>query len=100
MVAEAVAMVVAAAISVVPISAVAAGISPGLRGIASPAIASPNTKERTLRGTKINSGTEIVSFLEIPLGMITHTMGLIIRTTVIMMTMPATIPMDDPHQPK
>ena len=82
------------------ISVVAAAISPDLRGIASPAIASPNTKERTLPDTKINSGTEIVSFLEIPLGMITHTMGLIIRTTAIIMTMLATIPMDNPRQPK
>jgi hypothetical protein len=52
------------------ISVVSAAISLGLRGIVLPAIASHNTKERTLRGTKIISGTRDISFLEIPLGMI------------------------------
>jgi hypothetical protein len=66
MVEEAVAMVAAAA----AISVVSAAISLGLRGIVLPAIASHNTKERTLRGTKIISGTRDISFLEIPLGMI------------------------------
>jgi hypothetical protein len=86
-------MVEAAAISLV-----AAAISLGLRGIllvgiVLPAIASDNTRERNSRGTKIISGTRDLSFLEIPLGMIT-------RTTAIMMTMLATIPMDNPQQPK
>ena len=84
-------------------------ISPG---IVLPAIASQNTKERTLRGTKIISETEIISgtgiisgtteisFLEMPLRMITHTTGSTIRTTAIMTTMLATIPMGNPHQPK
>jgi hypothetical protein len=52
-----------------------------------PAIASPNAKERTLRGTEVISGTGIISgtteisFLEIPFGMITPTTGMIIPTT-------------------
>src|SRR5262249_34730254 len=87
----------------------AAAISPGLpdialRGTVSPATASQGTKERTLHGTGITSGTEIISdttviisdttgisFLEIPFSMITHT-GITIRTMAIMTTMPATIP--------
>lgn len=40
-----------------------------------------------LRGTEIISGTREISFLEVPLGMITHTTGMIIRTTAIMTTM-------------
>jgi hypothetical protein len=103
MVEEAVAMVVV----VVVVAAISVGL-PGiaLRGIVLPAIASHKTKERTLRGTKVISGTKSISgtidisLLEIPFGMITHTTGMIIRTTVIMTTMPATIPMDNPHQPK
>ena len=79
----------------VAISVAAAAISLGM-----PDTASHNTKERTLRGTKIISGTRDISFLEIPFGMITHTTGMIIRTTAIITTMPATIPMDNPHQPK
>ena len=75
-------------------------------------MASHNTQERTLRGTEIISGTEItsgigiisgtmeISFLEMPLRMITHTTGSTIRTTAIMTTMLATIPMGNPHQPK
>src|ERR1700736_6410017 len=106
MVEEAVAMVEAVAISVVVV-AISVGL-PGiaLRGIVLPAIASHKTKERTLRGTKVISGTESISgtsdisLLEIPFGMITHTTGMIIRTTVIMTTMRATIPMDNPHHPK
>src|ERR1700752_4460505 len=102
----------AAAISVVEgegISVVeeAAAISLGLRGIVLAAIASYNIKERTSRGTEIISGTMEISFLEIPSGMITHTTdmiirttGMIIRTMAIMTTMPVTIPMDNPHQPK
>src|ERR1700704_81741 len=105
---EGAALVVAVAILVVAaaISVVAAAILLGLRGIVLPAIVSHKTKERTLRGTKVISGTEIISgtsdifLLEIPFGMITHTTGMTIRTTVIMTTMPATIPMDNPHQPK
>src|ERR1700736_4885441 len=114
MVEEAVAMVEAVAISVVAvaisvvavaISVVAAAISLGLPGIGwggivLPAIASHNTRERTLRGTEIISGARDISFLEIPFGMITHTTGMIIRTTAIMTTMLATIPMGNPHQPK
>jgi len=41
----------------------------------------------TLRGTRIVSGTEDISFLQIPSGMITHTTGIM-----------TTIPMDNPHQ--
>jgi hypothetical protein len=93
MVEEAVAMVEAVAASL-------AAISVGLRGIVLPTMASHNTKERTLRGTKIISDTIDISLLEIHLGMITHTTGMIIRTTAIMTTMPATIPMDNPYQPK
>ena len=64
----------------------AAAISVGLLGTALlgmvlPAIASHNTKGRTLRGTKIISGAEDLSFLETPFGMITPTTGMIIRTT-------------------
>jgi len=90
---EAAIPVEAAAISV-------AAISMGLRGIVLPGIASHNTKERALGGTKIIPDMEIISLLEIPFGMITHTMGMIIRTTALMMTMLATIPMDNSHQPK
>ena len=70
MVEEVVALVVAVAISVVAaaISVVAAVILLGLLGIVLPAIASQNTKERTLRGTEITSGTTAISFLEVPLG--------------------------------
>jgi hypothetical protein len=50
--------------------------------------------------TEIISGTSEIPFLEIPFGMITHTMGMIIRTTAMMMTMLATIPRDNPQQPK
>src|ERR1700730_18578420 len=108
MVEEAVAMVVvvAAAISLVA-EAISLGL-PGiaLRGIVLPAIASHKTKERTLRGTKVISGTKSISgtidisLLEIPFDSLTHAPGVMIRTTVIMSTMQATIPMDNPHQPK
>src|SRR6266481_4908158 len=104
----------AAAISLVAaaISLVAAAISLGSPGIVLPAIASQNIKERTLRGTEIISeteiisgtgiisGTTVISFLEMPLRMITHTTGSTIRTTAIMTTMLATIPMGNPHQSK
>ena len=40
-----------------------------------------------LRGTEIISGTREISFLEVPLGMITHTTGMIIRTMAIITTM-------------
>ena len=39
-----------------------------------------------LRGTEIISGTREISFMEVPLGMITHTTGMIIRTMAIMTT--------------
>ena len=64
-----------------------------------PAIASQNTKERTLRGTKIISGTTAISFLEVPLGT-EIPIRMIIRTTAIMTTMTATIMMGNTHQPK
>jgi len=89
-----------------PISLVAVAISLvevvillGLRGIVLPAIASQNTKERTLRGTKIISGTTAISFLEVPLGT-EIPIRMIIRTTAIMITMTATIMMGNSHQPK
>src|SRR6202011_2457040 len=97
--ASAVVMVQASAVG---ISLVEAAISPG---IVLPAIASQNTKERTLRGTKIISGTEIISgttaisFLEVPLGT-EMPIRMIIRTTAIMTKMAATIMMGKPHQPK
>src|ERR1700740_3025159 len=98
----------AAAISVVEAEGISAvAILLGLRDIVLAAIASYNMKERTLRGTTIISGTMDISFLEIPFGMITHTTdmiihttGMIIRTMAIMTTMPASIPMDNPRQPK
>jgi Putative peptidoglycan binding domain len=62
MVEEAVGMVEASAVEAA-ISLVAVVILLGLL-----AIASQNTKERTLRGTKIISGTTVISFLEVPLG--------------------------------
>jgi hypothetical protein len=40
-----------------------------------------------LRGTEIISGTREISFLEVHLGMITHTTVMIIRTLAIMTTM-------------
>jgi len=108
MVEEAAALVVAAATSVVAaaISVVAAAISLvavvillGLLGIVLPAIASQNTKERTLRGTKIISGTTGISFLEVPLGT-EIPIRMITRITDIMTTMTATITMGNTHQPK
>src|SRR5260221_604719 len=88
--------------SAVGISLVAVVIS---LGIVLPAIASQNTKERTLRGTKIISGTEIISgttaisFLEVPLGT-EIPIRMITRITDIMTTMTATITMGNTHQPK
>jgi hypothetical protein len=91
MVKEAVGMVEAPAVEVV--------ISLGLLGIVLAAKASQNTKERTLRGTEIISGTTAISFLEDPLGTETP-IHMIIRTTAIMTTMTATIIMGNSHQPK
>jgi hypothetical protein len=80
------------------ISLVAVVILLGLLGIVLPAIASQNTKERTLRGTKIISGTEIISgtkiisgmiaisFSEVLFCMIIPITGMIIRTTGITRT--------------
>jgi hypothetical protein len=106
MVEEAVAMV-EVVVGMVEASAVEAAISPVavviLLGLL--AIASQNTKERTLRGTKIISGTEIISgttvisFLEVPLGT-EIPIRMIIRTTAIITTMTATIMMGNTHQPK
>src|SRR5438132_11857610 len=96
MVVEAVATLVEA----VAISAAAGAISPGLKGIVLSGIASHDTKELTLRRTKIISDTMGISFLEIPLGMITHTTAMTIRTTAIMTTILANILMDNPHRPK
>ena len=76
------------------ISLVAAVILLGLLGIAS-----QNTKERTLRGTEIISGTTAISFLEVPLGT-EIAIRMIIRTTAIMTPMTATIMMGNTHQPK
>jgi len=89
---------VAAAISVAAVA-----ISLGLPGIVLPAIASENTKERTLRaeiisGAAIISVTTEISFLEIPLGT-EIPIRMIIRTTAIMITMTATIPMGNTHKP-
>jgi hypothetical protein len=98
---EAAISLVAVAISLVEaaISLVAVVILLGLLGIVLPAIASHNTKERTLRGTKIISGTTALSFLEVPLGT-EIPIRMIIRTTAIMTTMTATIMMGNTHQPK
>jgi len=91
-------LLVAVVISLVEaaISLVAVVIS---LGIVLPAIASQNTKERTLRGTKIISGTTAISFLEVPLGT-EIPIRMIIRITDIMTTMTATITMGNTHQPK
>src|ERR1700688_2541431 len=94
MVEEAAALVVAAAISLVAVV-----ILLGLPAIVLPAIASQNTKERTLRGTEIISGTTAISFLEIPLGT-EIPIRMIIRTTAIITTMTATIMIGNTHQPK
>jgi hypothetical protein len=107
-------LVAAGAISLVGAAILVAGaISPGLRVIVLPAIASRKTTETTLRGreiifgTEITSGTGEISFLEIPsititrtTGMITPTTGMMIRTTAVMTTILATITTDNPHQPK
>src|ERR1700719_3095005 len=61
------------------------------------AVASQNTKERTLRGTKIISGTTVISFLEVPLGT-EIPIRMIISTTAIITTMTATIMMGSTHQ--
>src|ERR1700738_5309215 len=105
MVEEAVAMV-EVVVGMVEASAVEAAISLvavvillGLLGIVLPAIASQNTKERTLRGTEIISGTTAISFLEVSLGT-EIPIRMIIRTTAIITTMTATIMMGTTHQPK
>ena len=90
---------VAASVVAVVISLVAVVISLGLLGIVLPAIASQNTKERTLRSTEIISGTTAISFMEVPLGTEID-IRMIIQTTVIMTTMTATIMMGNPHNPK
>src|SRR5437660_1613503 len=108
--------VVAAAISPVALAIwlVAATISLGSPGIVLPAITSQDIRESTLRGTEIVSGTTIISgmtiisgsgiisaeisLLEIPLRTITHITGSTIRTTAIMTTMLATIPMGSTHR--
>ena len=98
--ASVVGMVGASAVGMVQASAVVISL-----GIVLPAIASQNTKERTLRGTKIISGTEIISgttaisFLEVPLGT-EIPIRMITRITDIMTTMTATITMGNTHQPK
>src|ERR1700761_3519297 len=92
---EASAVVMVQAVAVV-ISLVAVVIS---LGIVLLAIASQNTKERSLRGTKIISGTTAISFLEVPLGT-EIPIRMIIRITDIMTTMTATITMGNTHQPK
>jgi uncharacterized protein YybS (DUF2232 family) len=100
--AEVAVMAEASVVGMVEASAVAVVIS---LGIVLPAIASQNTKERTLRGTKIISGTEIIlgttaiSFLEVPLGT-EIPIRMITRITDIMTTMTATITMGNTHQPK
>src|SRR5260370_14866131 len=99
--ASVVVMVEASAVGMVQASLVAVVIS---LGIVLPAIASQNTKERTLRGTKIISGTEIISdttaisFLEVPLGT-EIPIRMITRITYIMTTMTATITIGNTHQP-
>src|SRR6266478_9113600 len=100
MVEEEAALVVAmveASVAAVVISLVPVAISPGLPGIVLLAIASQDTKERTLR-TEIISGTTEISFLEIPWGT-EIPIRMIIRTTAIMTTMTATIPMGNTHKP-
>src|ERR1700736_6248696 len=93
---EAAAILVGGAISAAVVAILAGAMSVVLAislvspGIVSLVIASHNIKERTSRGTRIVSGTEDSSFLQIPSGMIIHTTG-------IMTTMLATIPMDNPH---
>jgi hypothetical protein len=68
------------AISVAGISQVAVVISVGLAAIASVAIALRNTEEG-ISITEIVSGTIVISFLEVPSGMMTPTTGMtIIRT--------------------
>src|SRR6266853_1942420 len=96
---EAVAMVVVVEALVVVISLVEVVILQGLLGIVLLAIASQNTKERTLRGTEIISGTTAISFMEVPLGT-EIPIRMIIRTTAIMTTMTATIMMGNTHNPK
>jgi hypothetical protein len=96
-----VAMVEASVAAAISVAAVA--ISLGLPGIVLPAIASENTKERTLRaeiisGAEIISVTTEISFLEIPLDT-EIPIRMIIRTTAIMITMTATIPMGNTHKP-
>src|ERR1700719_863045 len=102
MVEEAVAMVEeveASVVGMVEALAVAVVIVLGLLGIVLPAIASHNTKERTLRGTKIISGTTALSFLEVPLGT-EIPIRMIIRTMAIMTTMTVNIMMGNTHQPE
>jgi hypothetical protein len=94
-VASVVGMVEASAVEVV-ISLVEVVILQGLLGIVLPAIASQNTKERTLRGTEIISGTTAISFMEVPLGT-EIAIRMIIRTTAIMTTMAAAIMMSNTH---
>jgi hypothetical protein len=55
------------------------------------------TTEIIISGTEITSGAMAISFLEAPLDTIPICM--IIRTTDIMTTMMATIPMGNTHQP-
>jgi hypothetical protein len=74
------------AISVAGISPVAVAISLGLVGVILVAIALRNTEEGILI-TEIISGTIVISFLEVPSGMMTPTTGMIIIRTTDIRTM-------------
>ena len=69
------------AISVAGISQVAVAISLGLVGVGLAAIASQSIEESTL-DTEIVSDTIVISFLEVPSGMMTPTMSMIIIRTM------------------
>jgi hypothetical protein len=74
------------AISVAGISQVAVAISLGLVGVGLAAIASQSIEESTL-DTEIISGTIVISFLEVPSGMMTPTTSMIIIRTTDIRTM-------------
>jgi len=65
-----------------------------------PAIASQNTKERTLRGTEIISGTTAISFLEVPSRTEIPIRMILLTTAIIMTTMTAPIILGNTHQQK
>jgi hypothetical protein len=84
--AEALVVGMVVAISVAGISPVAVAISLGLVGVILVGIALRNTEEGILI-TEIISGTIVISFLEVPSGMMTPTTGMIIIRTTDIRTM-------------